>query len=115
MLNPRILMFGSMPGCETSIECFTSSETPSPADLEQDVAREGIFDCIVVVPVYARPDSPGTRDFGIDHSAQVVLGDVPEEMSLSAFERTLAEYNGTDRRGTPVVNFDDVSAEMYTE
>ncbi|MDQ5885771.1 MAG: hypothetical protein QG628_168 [Patescibacteria group bacterium] len=111
MLKPRQLMLGTMPVGESLIGSAPPEVSP---DDSQASEYEGIFECIVVVPVIARPDVFSKRNGWLDQTAEVVMGDITEEMSLSPFERTQAEYDGIDKRGTPVIGYDDVSAELYT-
>lgn len=93
MLKPRKLMFGSMPGeLLTSDADKLKSDTPGASQLS---GLDEIMESVVVVPVFARPVIGVDRPDYIDHSAEIVVGDVTDEMSLGAFERTLAEYEGT--------------------
>lgn len=107
MLQPRRLMFGEIPGGQPEGDPFSYFDDPYAADEEDSVIA---FDGEVVIPVIARPDVIRKRADGfVDGTAEVVVGDVTEAMSMTPFERTQADYNGIDRRGTPTVDFDEIS------
>ena len=72
------------------------------------------FDGEVVIPVFARPHVERQRGSGwIDHTAQVITGDVPDELSPTPFESAQMEYEGRDTRDLPSVGYDEVSTESY--
>lgn len=115
-LHERQLIFGSVTGEMLSDRTpFINSSDLADRNLEALVATDGIDPEIAsfigheVVPVVARKhiDVHGGGAGRIDHSAEVLMGDVSEDLSLTPFERTQMEYNGVDRRAIPTVSFDD--------
>lgn len=75
---------------------------------------DNALDEVIVVPVLRDPMSAekhGTR--GQEPGAHIVWGDVTDSMYLTPFEATLAEYEGTDLRSNPVIDFDEVSADRF--
>lgn len=115
MFHNRKLMFGTPPD-----ECEGGHAPDFEEILDPDEVNYGSDEIIAfngetVVPVIARPYAEARLDKdGVDHSAEIVMGDVPEGVSLDAFDRTQAEYNGLDRRATPMNSYDSVSGEDYS-
>lgn len=95
MLNPRKLMFGSMPGELLTSDADKIRLKSDTLDASRLSGLVEIMESVEVVPVFARPVIEADRPDYVDHSAEIVVGDVTDEMSLGAFERTVAEYEGT--------------------
>ena len=114
MANERRLIFGNLPGADATCDPFSYDDDPiTPMEARKFPVPDSIFDGVVVVPVLARPWVETRSNGWIDNSAEILVGDIPDTMSMTPFERTQADYNGIDTRGTPIVDFDEVSGEMY--
>lgn len=107
-------MFGTLPVGEASEDFTLIDDNLGAGGEPQAEANDVEFEGSVVIPVLApRLDRPWSRG-RIDGSALIVTGDVPESMTMTAFERSEAQYNGTDGRGIPTIGYDEVSAENYS-
>lgn len=88
MHDDRALIFGEIAGGET-VNWSVRAELA-------EIGEASELPFVEVVPVVARPRVyMETRwTLSVDRSAQVVSGDVSEELSLDPFERTLRDYEG---------------------
>jgi hypothetical protein len=111
MINSRQMLHGKMPWMESNNDPYDVSDDPYSDEppFEDDAVLEE-----VIVPVFGRRYSDYPKTFWIDGSAEVLIGDVPESLTGTAFERTQAEYHGTDHRATPTFDpFDDDISKLY--
>lgn len=115
MFYERRLMFGIPPDECVGDYTLDPEELLDSDAVDYESGEAVAFDGEAVIPVFARPYTEERLDRnGVDHSAEILTGDVSEGMSLDAFDRAQAEYNGVDRRATPTNSFDDVSTEDYS-
>lgn len=102
----RKLMFGEMAGGET-VNWANRADLDGVENFDLSA-----FGGAEVVPVVARPHvfMKPSAELMIDRSAEVVCGDVTDEMTLTPFERTQRDYDGTGAFS----GFDDNPAELFT-
>ncbi len=92
MRNYRQILFGEMAGANSN--SFRGVGESEPDSEPVFLGNQTTFDGPEVLPVFGRPDCQVRRSVWIDHTVEVILGDVPESLSADPFERTLLEYNG---------------------
>jgi hypothetical protein len=102
MSNTRRLLRGETPWTEPSVDTFIPGDDLYLEECpDGTITAEPINPEVVVIPVFARPHSD--IDWGsVDLGAEILTGDVPETMTMSSYERTQAEYNGTNTGDGPV-------------
>lgn len=115
MLYERRLMYGETLGNHSTNDPFDYSDAPAIPASERIAPPEDLgYEEVVVVPVIASPYVEIRSNEGWeDKTAEILFGDIPDDVVPSAFDRTQMDYNGRDNRATPVIGFDDVSSVDY--